>query len=714
MKKLIFILQIVFCLHSIAFSQNIHHWESLIYHSDNWDYKIGNSEPNSNWNTVGFDASSWLNGKGGFGYDDNDDNTIIPAASSVYLRLNFSLMDTSKISYLVLNADYDDGFVAFINGKEIARNNVAGNPPKHSDFATTFHEATVYSGGEYESFVQNKTQLKSYLNNGINTLAIQVHNSSLTSSDLSSNFYLSAAISDNSNLYKPIPNWFKSPLFTTNLPLFLVETLNDETIENEPKIMANLSVIHNAAGGLNTKEDAANVYDGLIGIEIRGASSQTFAKKNFTIETRLADSSSNNVELLGLPKENDWVLHGPYADKSLLRNVLAYNLGTHTNQYTPRTQLCELFINNDYRGVYMLTEKIKRDKNRVNISKLKPEDTDATKITGGYIFQIDRDDASTNEDGWWTNTSPGKFVAYHDPKYDELVPAQKEYLKTFYTSFETAMQASNYQNKYQDFVDVESWVDYFLVTEIAKHIDAYKLSFFMHKQNIKNGGKIKFGPLWDFNLGFGNFDFACSPEPQGWSYEFQGTCDNSHPFWIRKLTEIPNVADKINCRWQELRSGPYNTDSLLAFINDNVSTLDAAQKRNFERWQVLGTYVWPNYYVGDTYSDEVKYLKDWLKDRLTWMDNNMIGICQGASYSRIENTFNVNVFPNPTTDFLYIEQGYAAVNVVCLNGLGARVFEQNITSPVKRIDLSGFAKGVYTFQFTIDNLTSFSKKVILN
>jgi len=145
-----------------------------------------------------------------------------------------------------------------------------------------------------------------------------------------------------------------------------------------------------------------------------------------------------------------------------------------------------------------------------------------------------------------------------------------------------------------------------------------------------------------------------------------------------------------------------------------VSTLDAAQKRNFERWQVLGTYVWPNYYVGDTYSDEVKYLKDWLKDRLTWMDNNMIGICQGASYSRIENTFNVNVFPNPTTDFLYIEQGYAAVNVVCLNGLGARVFEQNITSPVKRIDLSGFAKGVYTFQFTIDNLTSFSKKVILN
>ena len=121
------------------------------------------------------------------------------------------------------------------------------------------------------------------------------------------------------------------------------------------------------------------------------------------METRNADGSNNNVSIFGMPSENDWVLHGPFSDKSLLRNVLAYHMGESTNRYTPRTQLCELLVNGDYRGVYMFTEKLKRDKNRVDVAKLKSNDISGEELTGGYLFQIDRDDGSTELDGWQTN-----------------------------------------------------------------------------------------------------------------------------------------------------------------------------------------------------------------------------------------------------------------------------------------------------------------------
>ena len=158
----------------------------------------------------------------------------------------------------------------------------------------------------------------------------------------------------------------------------------------------------------------------------------------------------------------------------------------------------------------MLTEKIKRDKTRVDIASLKPEDLSGEELTGGYILQIDRDDESSNIDGWYSGSSPTKFYSYHDPKAEDLEAVQREYLKTYLTSFEEDMESTDYYWKYKSYVDVPSWIDYFLVTEMGKHIDAYKLSFYMHKKKSTNGGKLHFGPLWDFNLGFGNFNFVKS------------------------------------------------------------------------------------------------------------------------------------------------------------------------------------------------------------
>lgn len=702
------------CLSSFANAQ-LDHWETAIFSTDNWKYFVGSSEPPSTWNTNTFNATTWSQGKGGFGYGDNDDNTTITTTSSVYIRTTFNVSDKSLLKYLVLHADYDDGFVAYINGKEIARSNISGSPPTYSDFATTLKEAQVYSGGSYEDYLIKPDKVDSLLLNGLNCLAIQIHNSSITSTDLSSNFNLSVGIANNSINYRPTASWFTPPFFSTNLPLLIVKTLNGAVVVDEPKVMASMGIVNNNVG-LNTELDSANEYDGLIGIEIRGASSQIFPKKGYSVETRLADSSNNNVSLLGLPKENDWILHGPYADKSLLRNTLAYHLGGKTNLYTPRTRLCELILNDEYQGLYVLTEKIKRDKNRVDIKNLKPEDIDEVEITGGYIFQIDRDDPNSSTDGWWTSSSPGKFVSYYDPKHEELNTLQKDYLRTFFTSFETTMNGPAFRTHYTNFIDVESWVDYFLVTEMAKHIDAYKLSFFMHKKHIDNGGKLNFGPLWDFNLGFGNFDFACSPEPDGWTYEFQGTCDMSHPFWVKKLMVVPEIKDQINCRWNELRKGPYSTDSLLQFIDTNVKNLTEVSERNFEKWPVLGKYVWPNYYVGDNYTDEIKYLKDWLVDRLEWMDDNMIGECRSVSTNKFEKVepFNLNTFPNPASDVVYTEHNQAYLNLQVTDVLGKLVKEVRVENGINKVDVSSLQTGIYFFTYIDPNGLSATKRVLID
>ena len=701
-KSTVHTLAVVLCLmaSTSSFSQTVDHWESVIYNTDQWNYFVGSSEPSSQWIQPSFDASAWLVDQGGFGYDDGDDNTTIAATSSVYIRKSFNLIDTAVIQYLILQADYDDAFVAYLNGAEIARNNIGtiGVPPTYDALAATFKEAQIYSGNQPESYSFTPSNFRSLVREGSNTLAIQIHNQSLTSSDLSSNFFLTLGISDNSNNYRSTPSWFQAPKFGSTLPIFVITTDDNAEIVNEPKVDGNLGIINNA--GLNKLGDPFTGYDGRIGIEIRGASSQSFPKNNFGLETRLANGENNNVSLLGMPEENDWVLHGPYSDKSLLRNVLAYHLGTETGEYTPRTQLCELYINEDYRGVYMLTEKIKRDKNRVDIANLKEADISGEELTGGYLIQIDRDDESTELDGWKSNSSPQKFYAFHDPDQDELQPAQRDYIKTFISSFETTMASANYDKDYTNFVDRSSWINYFLATEIGKHIDAYTLSFYMHKKKSSNGGKLHFGPLWDFNLGFGNFDFVCSPDPQGWTYEFQGTCDNSHPFWVKKMTDIPEVSNQINCRWQELREGAWHTDSLMQFLDDRLTEMGDAPDRNFRRWPTLGTYVWPNSYIGETYDDEVNFLKTWLTQRLAWMDANMLGNCNLVSTQKIESEMKpFSIFPNPTAGVIYLES-YLANNqgnvLRIFNSLGAEVAIYEASQNITKISISSLAKGVYT------------------
>ena len=223
--------------------------------------------------------------------------------------------------------------------------------------------------------------------------------------------------------------------------------------------------------------DSANGYNGKISIEIRGSTSQSFPKKQYGFETQNNDGSNNNVSLLGLPSENDWILSAPYSDKSLIRNVLAYKLSESLGHYAPRTKFCELVLNKEYVGVYVLTEKIKRDKNRVDISKLKPEEIGGDDLTGGYIIKIDKSTGSSCY-GWSTEIA-NIYIQNEYPDCDNIAPEQREYIKSFINNFEEALFSYNFADSldgYLQFIDLNSALDYFIINEISKNIDSYGLS----------------------------------------------------------------------------------------------------------------------------------------------------------------------------------------------------------------------------------------------
>ena len=641
-------------------SAQVNHYETIVYDDDIWSYKIADSEPPNNWMQATFNDDNWATGQGGFGYADNDDNTILPVSLGVYIRHDFYLVELTDITKLILDADYDDAFVAYLNGVEVARGNIgtAGIPPSYDDQPDGYHEAVLYEGGIPERFILDD-QIN-LLNAGVNTLAIHVLNYGSNSSDLSGRFFLSAGIADTSNNYGATPNWFANifDFSSSNLPIVVVNS--NGLIQDEPSVIAHMGIIDN--NGINYLSDPFNDYDGQISIEIRGASSQMFEKKNYRIETQDETGANNNASLLGMPVENDWVLHGPYSDKSLIRNALTYELGSWTGRYAPRNRFCELMINNEYRGVYLLVEKIKRDANRVDMAKITTADIEGDELTGGYLLQIDRDDNNINNEGWYSNNGNySYFYVVEDPNYDEILPVQRNYIENHINDFEGAMESPFYMDSFGNYVDIGSFADYFLVNELAKDIDAFKLSFYLHKKKDSNGGKLHIGPIWDFNLAFGNFDFGCDPDPNSWIYPCTSMAD-----WVNKALTIPSVQDSIHCRWIDLRETVYQTEIIMDYVDDLADLLSDAQERNFQAFPILGEYVWPNDFVGKTYESEINFLKNYIQVRLNWMDNNMLGTASNCSVNTSNNnliqSIDFKLFPNPIQDKFQVKYSSEKIN----------------------------------------------------
>ena len=639
------------------------HWETAVYADDEWAYLIPESELLSDWSTIGFDDSDWSTGPGGFGYGDEDDGTEIDSALSVYLRRIFAVTDPADLFSAILHADYDDGFVAYLNGTEIGRSFNLGEPGTfvpYDETTSTDHEAQLYWGGYPDAYTLDSLQLASLLTAGENVLAVQVHNVGITSSDMSSNFYLSFGIADESTYYGPPPDWFETPFVfnESTLPIVVIDTDGQEIL-NDPRIVVHMGIIDNDSG-INNMDDSFNGYDGQISIEIRGSSSQMFPKKQYALETQDIDGENLNVSILGMPAENDWILYAPYSDKSLLRNFLAYELARNMGRYASRTRFCELVINGDYKGLYIFMEKIKRDNNRVDISKLDPDETTGDDLTGGYILKVDKWDGENN-DGWWS-ASPlpeydGTWYQYHYPEPDNIVDEQKDYIKNYITDFELLIAGESYNDPnagYYDQVNLESFIDVSLMSEISKNVDAYRLSAFMYKDKDSEDGRLTMGPIWDYNLAFGNADYYEGWDPAGWQMDVElGEDYFKIPFWWYRIWNDEMFRIAFNQRWQELRQTVFSEEYIMNMIDSTIAVIDEAQIRNFQRWPILDQYVWPNAYVGGSYENEIDYLTDWITARLDWMDEQAMS--EDDDHRLIKYYSLDPAYPNPFNPTTTIE-----------------------------------------------------------
>ena len=418
---------------------------------------------------------------------------------------------------------------------------------------------------------------------------------------------------------------------SSNLPIVIIDTLGRPILDT-PRITAAMRIIAHGNGRRNAVADTVFQYSGKISIEIRGATSQSFPKKQYAFESQDALGQKLNVSLLGLPKENDWILQAPYSDKSLMRNVLAYGLARNLGGYASRTRFCEVVLNNRYQGVYVLMEKIKRDKHRVDIAKLKPDEVTGDALTGGYIIKLDKT-VGEQTAGWRSDyplnvdSAYQLYFQYHYPKANVIVPAQADYIQQFMDRLESTFWEDDYRDAewgYRRYIDVDSFIDYFILTEIGKNVDGYRLSTYFYKDKDSKGGLLHCGPLWDCNLAFGNADFYNGHSVRGWQKDqVTGERHGGIPFWWRRLYADEAFTDQLEQRWLALRQGALSNASVNHMIDSLALSLEEAQARNFMRWPVLGQYVWPNAFVGDTFAEEIDYLKNWIERRLIWMDGNL-------------------------------------------------------------------------------------------
>ncbi len=431
---------------------------------------------------------------------------------------------------------------------------------------------------------------------------------------------------------------------------YLVINTSGIRIENEPKIPATLSVY----------VEKELVQEQTIGIEYRGSTSFRISdKKSFGIETWDEAGEDVDVSFFNMPEEEDWVLighvfneEGNFAfDRTLLYHYIGYNWSRSIGRYASRMQLVEVEINGEYLGVYLFGEKMKRDGDRIDISRLNGDDVN---ISGGYILKIDKtaggdhtigqpldyylsnwqDDALYTEQNSFRSHfdifgdsiaffpyeppyHPDQYLEtyfqYEYPSADGITADQKEYIADYIYNFEKALLTDDFTTAtrtYTDYIDVGSFVEYLLLTELTRNVDAYRISTYLQKDK---DGKLAMGPIWDLNIGYDNGDRI---PLDAWVYNYNLYIQQDAwmvPFWWPRLMSDPQFKAVVKAKWEELRAGPLSTAVLLRSIDESAGFLieNGAIERNYNRWRLD---------EGVDYVAAVAALKEYVEFRSNWMD----------------------------------------------------------------------------------------------
>ena len=714
MKYFFILITIFITIPKASMSQATDHWETVIYADTVFRYTTSNEgDPGAGWREPGFDDSGWQSGHGGIGYGDGDDRTITDKCNALFYRVNFYIWDTSLITAASLDIDYDDAFVAYLNGVEIARSaGLTGSQnkpyPPYNGLSSANHEAHIPSEGKPEGFFIDKSLLNKALRERTNVLAIEVHNVTSSSSDMSSTTFFSIGLSVSGQYYLPTPSWFTEPFVYrgSTLPIISINTYG-QSIPNEPKITAWMKIIDKGNGQMNEVSDSANVYDGYIGIEIRGASSAGYPQHPYSLETRDSLGENLNVPLLGMPAENDWVLLSHYNEKTFMRNPLSFHMFQEMGHYATRTRLVDVVINGKYEGIYLFGEKIKRDKNRINIKKLTPDDTSGIDVTGGYIFKTDY---AHSYDSWLSAYSPidhpdytTRFVYYY-PRYYNITEEQKAYLQEYVDQFQAILHQSDFAENYPGYIDLQSFLDYFIVSEVSRNIDGYKKSHFYYKDRYDKDNRLHQGPVWDFDWAWKNIhdcSFLANTNGSGWAYKTNDCRVTDTPGWYVRLLQDTTFANELNCRYFQLRQDILSLDHLYAFMDSIYHVVKEPQKNHYGRWPILGVRTGAPEFEdpATTYDQEVSRLKEWIRIRLEWLDANMPGNhdqCMTFRKDYKKDAPHLRIFPNPATESFYVEAEKIITGVTVYDISGRQILaRRNLNSRSVRIDAALVETGIY-------------------
>jgi CotH kinase protein/Lamin Tail Domain/Chitobiase/beta-hexosaminidase C-terminal domain/Legume lectin domain len=425
--------------------------------------------------------------------------------------------------------------------------------------------------------------------------------------------------------------------FSSNLPLLIVDTLGQAIPSDHSKIAAYaLTIDTNSSSGRAAWTNSIG-YAGRLGFGIHGQSSAGFPKQPFKLETDDESETAVDYPLLGLPIGNDWMLDPFYDDKTLMNDYLSYELFESMGRYSVRRRYFELFLHEssgkltsgEYWGVYALIEKIRVAANRVNIANLTIADNTPPSVTGGYIIAKDKLNAPT--DPTFT-TSSGEVMQMYRPTFAEITQPQLDYITGYINAFEAALYGPNWRDPltgYAAYIDVDSFVDFHWIVEYCKNIDGFRLSNYLSKDR---GGKLVEGPIWDWDLSWGNANYLQGGNTNYWYYP---QISDNDDLWLRKLRTDPDFYQKIIDRWGALRLNVLNATNLLARVDQITNLLWEAQARDFARWPRLGTYVWPNpngaaggwdvdYVTPTTYSGIIFQLKKFVLGRYLWIDQQFV------------------------------------------------------------------------------------------
>ena len=441
--------------------------------------------------------------------------------------------------------------------------------------------------------------------------------------------------------------------FESNLPLVILDSHGNARPQRNEYSRFSLTIMHNEEGRTVLAGEAAVAESAHI--RIRGQSSAGFAKKQYRMEIIDAAEEEVNVSLLGLPRESDWVLGAPYADESLIRNAVVYELGREMGLAATRTAYCEVFLKTsdgalsreDYAGLYVLTEAIEIANERIDIANLTPQDNEEPRISGGYLIGHEGGVSQPPrvKGGW-------RHLEIMEPK--EISAAQIDWISDYVNAFDQVLRSDEVNDPeegYAKYIDVESVIDTLIINEFAREQDSYVRSAYWYKDR---GGKLVSGPLWDYNLSFGVSCCFDSHAIEDWqlehNYNRNGEESNRNLFdWNTPLLADPDFFQKLKDRYFELRQGILGIDHFHARIDRHAAEVghhgadDSPAHRNHDRWKTLGQRTtgfqrWLYEFEEDefraltdrpgkiyhTWEQHIEHIKIWADLRLQWMDGEWI------------------------------------------------------------------------------------------